>query len=187
MGRWEPDARGRLERAALELYAEHAYEQTTVAEIAERAGVSERTFYRHFADKREVLFGGDAVGRGIADALDAVPTSVAPLDAVADALASTADFFDERRPFTQKRQAVIDANPALRERELIKLASLTERIGQTLRRRGVEEPAAALTAEAGVAVFKVAFAQWLADPANRSFAVHVRETLTELRSVTGGS
>jgi AcrR family transcriptional regulator len=185
MGRWEPDARGRLERAALELYCERGFDQTTVAEIAERAGLTERTFFRHFTDKREVLFRGDELAQSIAAALDAVPETVPPLDAVADALTAVSGFFDERRPYSQKRQAVIDANPGLRERELIKLASMAAMIGDALRRRGIGEPAASLAAEAGIAVFKVAFERWLADQSVRTMAEHIRESLAELRSVTG--
>jgi AcrR family transcriptional regulator len=184
MGRWEPDARGRLERAALELYHERGFDQTTVAEIAERAGLTERTFFRHFTDKREVLFRGDELAQSIAAALDAVPATVPPLDAAAEALTAVSGFFDERRPYSQKRQAVIDANPGLRERELIKLASMAAMIGDALRRRGIGEPAASLTAEAGIAVFKVAFERWLAEVSGRGFAEHISETLTELRSVT---
>lgn len=186
MGRWEPDARGRLERAALALYVERGFDQTTVADIAERAGLTERTFFRHFADKREVLFRGDELARTIATALESVPESVPPLDAAAAALESTSDFFAERRPYSKQRQTVIVANSALQERELIKLASMAATIADALRRRGVAEPAASLSAEAGVAVFKVAFEHWLDDPANRDLAVHIRETLAELRSVAGG-
>src|SRR5215472_3630839 len=82
MGRWEPDARGRLERAALELYGERGFEQTTVAEIAGRAGLTERTFFRHFADKREVLFAGSAALRDlIVNAVTSAPASATPIDA----------------------------------------------------------------------------------------------------------
>jgi AcrR family transcriptional regulator len=185
MGRWEPDARGRLERAALELYLERGFDQTTVADIAERAGLTERTFFRHFTDKREVLFRGDELAQSIAVALEAVPESVPPLTAAAAALESTSDFFAERRPYARRRQAVIAANSALQERELIKLASMAATIADALRRRGVAEPAASLSAEAGVAVFKVAFERWLIDPATRDLATHIRETLAELRAVAG--
>ncbi|GAB3224721.1 TetR family transcriptional regulator [Mycolicibacterium hippocampi] len=184
MGRWEPDAQGRLERAALDLYAERGFDHTTVAEIAQRAGVTERTFFRHFTDKREVLFRGDELARIIVGTLTAASESLAPLDAVTAAFESTADFFDARRPYSKKRRAVIDANPALQERELIKLASISTMVGEALRGRGVPEPAASLTAEAGTAVFKVAFERWLDDPAERSIAVHIRETAAHLRSVT---
>ena len=123
MGRWEPNARGRLEQAALELYGERGFEQTTVAEIAKRAGLTERTFFRHFADKREVLFGGagalqELLVRTVADA----PDSAAPIDAMAAALEAAGALLQERREFARQRQAVIAANAELRERELIKLA-----------------------------------------------------------------
>lgn len=183
MGRWEPDARGRLERAALALYLERGFDQTTVADIADRAGLTERTFFRHFGDKREVLFRGDELARTMATALDAVPRSVPALDAAAAALASTSDFFDGRRPYARQRQAVIAANSALQERELIKLASMATTIGDALQRRGVAEPAASLTAQAGVAIFRVAFERWLDDPAERGLDTHIRDALALLRSV----
>ncbi|MGB3485317.1 MAG: TetR family transcriptional regulator [Mycobacterium sp.] len=185
MGRWEPDAQGRLERAALELYYERGFDQTTVAEIAERAGLTERTFFRHFTDKREVLFRGSELMHIIATALDAAPTTMPPLDAVAQALAGAAEFFDNRRPYSQKRQTVIAANPGLQERELIKLDSMATILAEALRSRGIGEPAATLTAEAGIAVFKVGFERWLTDPAERSFADHIDESLAQLRAVTG--
>ncbi|BBX02544.1 TetR family transcriptional regulator [Mycolicibacterium moriokaense] len=186
MGRWEPDAKGRLERAALELYAERGFDETTVAEIAERAGVTERTFFRHFSDKREVLFRGNELAERVADALREARGNLSPLDAVVAAFESTAEFFDGRRAHSRTRQGVIDAHPALRERELIKLATMAEAVGQALRDRGVSEPAAGLAAEAGTAVFKVAFERWLDDPTDRSIAVHLQEALAELKSVTRG-
>ncbi|MEU7058068.1 TetR family transcriptional regulator [Streptomyces sp. NPDC046197] len=188
MGRWEPNARGRLEQAALELYSERGFEQTTVAEIAKRAGLTERTFFRHYADKREVLFGGagsleELFVRTVTDA----PDSAAPLDAVAAALDAAAALFEERRAHSRQRQAVIVANAELRERELIKLASLSAALADTLRRRGVAEPAASLTAEAGIAVFKIAFERWV-DEANQSSLSHlIGEVLEELRAVTAGA
>jgi AcrR family transcriptional regulator len=183
VSRWQPNAQGRLEQAALQLYLERGFDQTTVAEIAARAGLTERTFFRHFTDKREVLFRGNDLGEAMATAVENAPSATAPLDAVAAALESTSDFFAERRPHARQRQQVIDANPSLRERELIKLASLRTSIGDALRRRSVTEPAASLVAETGVAVFKVAFERWLADPADRSLAEHIREALAELRAV----
>jgi AcrR family transcriptional regulator len=184
MGRWEPNARGRLEQAALELYVEQGFDQTTVAEIATRAGLTERTFFRHFTDKREVLFGGGALADGLAAAVDAAPEAQPPLDAVIAALESLSDFFAERRPHARRRQKVIAANPSLQERELIKLASLSTAMADALRRRGVTEPAASLAAETGVAVFKVAFERWLDDAQERTLAHHIRESLDELRTVT---
>ena len=184
MGRWEPDAQGRLEQAALELYLEHGFDRTTVAEIAARAGLTERTFFRHFADKREVLFRGEVLANAMAAAVDAAPESAAPLDAVVAALESTSDFFADRRQHARQRQVVINANPALQERELIKLASLAATMADALRRRGAASATASLVAEAGIAVFKVAFESWLADDAEGSLAEHIRTSLDDLRSAT---
>ena len=188
VGRWEPNARGRLEQAALELYGEHGFEQTTVAQIAERAGLTERTFFRHFADKREVLFWGsgalqELLVNGVADA----PESLAPIDAVARALETTEAVFSERRDFARRRQGIIAANAELQERELIKLASLSAALADTLRRRGVKEPAASLTAEAGIAVFKVAFERWTHETNQQDLSRLIRESLDELKAVTGGA
>ena len=187
MGRWEPNARGRLEQAALELYGERGFDQTTVADIARRAGLTERTFFRHFADKREVLFWGegglhDVFVRRVVDA----PEAMRPIDAVGSALEAAAEVFDGRRDIARVRQAVIAANPSLQERELSKLASLASGIAEALRSRGVGDPAASLTAEAGIAVFKVAFERWI-DGANEiDLRLHIRESLSELKAVTAG-
>lgn len=187
MGRWEPDARGRLERAALELYAERGFDQTTVAEIAKRAGLTERTFFRHFTDKREVLFAGsdalrDLLVRAVADA----PASLAPIDATVAALEAAGALLQERRDHARQRQAVIDAHADLRERELIKLASLSSALAGALRERGVPDLAAALTAEAGIAVFKVAFERWTGGTHAKDLPAYIRESLDELRTVTAG-
>lgn len=184
VGRWEPNAQGRLEQAALDLYLEQGFDATTVAEIAARAGLTERTFFRHFADKREVLFRGRELADALEAAIDDAPAATAPLDAVAGALESLSDFFADRRPHARRRQTVIAANPSLQERELIKLASLATTICDALRRRGVADLMAGLVAEAGIAVFKVAFEHWLTDPAERSLAEHIREALSELRAAT---
>jgi AcrR family transcriptional regulator len=188
MGRWQPDAAGRLQQAAFELYAERGYEETTVAQIAERAGLTERTFYRHFADKREVLFGGaEELQRLIIDALEGVPSSSSPIEAVAAGLAAAGAIFDEdRRPHSRRRQVVIDANPELQERELVKLATLAAGLADALRRRGVVDPVAAISAEAGVAVFRVAFERWVRADAEQDFAALVHEGIAELRAVAAG-
>jgi AcrR family transcriptional regulator len=185
MGRWEPNARGRLEQAALELYVERGFEQTTVAEIAERAGLTERTFFRYFADKREVLFAGAGTLRELmVGALAGAPESAAPIEAVAAALEAAGAVLGERREYSRQRQAVIAANPALQERELIKLASLATALAQALRQRGVTEPAASLTAEAGIAVFKIAFERWVGGTSQPDLPQLMRESLGELRAVT---
>jgi AcrR family transcriptional regulator len=188
MGRWEPNARGRLEQAALELYVERGYEQTTVAEIAERAGLTERTFFRHFADKREVLFAGAGTLQDLlVTAVAGAPDAVAPLEAVAAALEAAGALLQERREYSRRRQSVIDANPALQERELIKLAALASALAGALRRRGVTGPAASLTAEAGIAVFKIAFERWISETGQSDLPRLIRESLDELRTVTAGT
>ncbi len=187
MGRWEPNARGRLEQAALELYVERGFEQTTVAEIARRAGLTERTFFRHYADKREVLFaGGGELREFLVDRVMGAPADAAPIDAVAAALEATGPLFDERRDGVRHRRAIITAHPELRERELIKLAALTAALTGALRRRGVPDPAASLAAEVGIAVFRVAFERWADDPAPRGLAEVVRESLDEMKAVAAG-
>jgi AcrR family transcriptional regulator len=178
MGRWEPNAHGRLEVAALELYGERGFDQTTVAEIANRAGLTERTFFRYFTDKREVLFyGASALQELLVSNVASAPESTAPIDAVAAALEVAGGFLQQRRDFARKRQAVIDANTELQERELIKLATLGAAMAKVLRARGVSEPAASLAAEAGIAVFKVAFDSWVADADERDLPEIIRESL----------
>lgn len=188
MSRWEPNARGRLEQAALELYIERGFEQTTVAEIAEQAGLTERTFFRYFADKREVLFGGQDVLQDLfVSIVTGVPESVAPIDAVAAALEAAGALIQERGEFALKRQTVIAANPGLQERELLKLASLAVAMTGALRRRGVDDPAASLTAEAGIAVFKIAFERWINEGGRQDLPQVIRESFDELKAVTAGA
>ncbi|MFC0097986.1 TetR family transcriptional regulator [Micromonospora marina] len=187
MGRWEPNARGRLEQAALELYIERGFEQTTVAEIAKRAGLAERTFFRHFADKREVLFGGagtlqEFLVSALADASDAAT----PIDAVAAAFEAAGTLLQERRETARQRQAVIAANAELRERELIKLASLASALADALRQRGVTDSAASLAAEAGSAIFRIAFERWINEAGQPDLPHLIRESLDELKALTAG-
>ena len=186
MGRWEPDAAGRFRAAAIELFGEIGYEQTTVAAIAARAGLTARTFFRYFADKREVLFNGsERLQQTMADALARVPTEASAMDAVAAALTKAGDFFDdERRPFARLRSKVVTANTELHERELIKMATLSGALAQGLRARGVGEPDASLAAEAGIAVFRVAFAQWVSESERRGYAEIVNESLARLKTLT---
>jgi AcrR family transcriptional regulator len=188
MTRWEPDARGRLEQAALALYGERGFENTTVAEIAARAGLTERTFFRYFADKREVLFdGAGTLQELLVSTVASAPESAAPIDAVATALEAAAALLQERREYSRQRQTVIAGNTELQERELIKLASLASAIADALRRRGVSDPAASLTAEAGIAVFRIAFERWITDTDQRDFSELIRESLDQLRAVTAGT
>lgn len=195
MSRWEPDARGRLEKAALALYNDKGFDTTTVAEIAARAGVTERTFYRHFADRREVLFPSDnPLPAVLADAAATAPVSLSPLEVVARALVEAVPVYEEREDLVRQRQAVIAANPELQERELAKLAAIAATLAQALRERGLDTTTAALAAEIGIAVFKVAYEHWVNDLDQRTLAQHIRETVdtaghltttAEHRAVTG--
>ncbi len=185
MGRWQPDARGRLQQAALELYGERGFDNTTVAEIAEHAGLTKRTFFRHFADKREVLFSGaQELEELFVSAVTAAPSAAGPLDAVVFALDSVAAMFEERRTFAARRQQIIAANPELQERELIKLAALAAAVARALRARGVADSAAILTAEAGITVFRVAFDRWVVAGNERPLRELMDESLELLRGVT---
>ena len=183
MGRWDPDARGRLTTAAMALYAERGFEPTTVADIAARAGLTERTFFRYFSDKREVLFAGSAKLEALmVNAVASAPTSAAPIEAVAAGVQAAAGVLRDRR-YSRARQKLIETNAALRERELTKMASLASGFAGALRKRGVKEPAASLTAEAGTAVFRIAFERWVGGPGNRQFACLIREGFAELRTM----
>jgi len=158
-----------------------------VTEIAARAGLTQRTFFRYFADKREVLFwGAGAVRELLVGAVAGAPDGTAPIGAVAAALEAVGPVFAERREYSRRRQAVIDAHPELRERELIKLAALASAIAGALRQRGVSDPAASLTAEAGIAVFKIAFMRWVYETGPAGLPQIIRESLGELKAVTAG-
>jgi len=185
MSRWEPDARGRLQLAAMELYDERGFEQTTVAEIAERAGLTERTFFRHFVDKREVLFDGqDALRERFIAEVTGAPDGGRPLEAVTAALRAVAADFEPRRPWSRQRARVVAANPGLQERELIKLALLGSAIAAALRGRGIPEPEASLTAESGIGVFRISFERWVHPDETRDFAEIIEESLAALKTVT---
>jgi AcrR family transcriptional regulator len=183
--RWEPNARGRLEQAALDLFAERGFEQTTVEDIATRAGLTKRTFFRHYRDKREVLFGsGDAFQSLFVDGLAAAPASAGPLDAIAETLDAVGAWFHGRHEHSRRRQLVITANAELHERELVKLASVAAVLAGALRDRGVAEPAASVTAETAIAVFRNAFERWVAADGQRELTEFLHESLDALRTVT---
>lgn len=187
MGRWEPDAAGRLHQAALDLFEERGFEQTTVAAISERAGVTERTFFRHYADKREVLFGlTEPLRSRIADTAAAAPPDAAPLDVVAATLEAVGADLNDRRAHAARRNAVITATPELRERDLVKMAALAGVLADALRARGVPDLEARLAADTGIAVFKIAFERWLTGPGPGDLPACIRDVLAANRTLTAG-
>ena len=174
-------------RAALELFADGGFERATVADLAERAGVTERTFFRHFADKREVLFDGSAALReAVVAAIAGAPAGRAPVDVVAGAFVAAAPLLEERAGFAQQRAAVIASNPGLHERELLKMVTLGAAAAAALRARGVPDPTATLAAETGVTVFRLGFEQWVTGPGD-DLARCIRDTLAELKALTAGT
>ncbi|MEU1665253.1 helix-turn-helix domain-containing protein [Streptomyces sparsogenes] len=182
MGRWPGGTQERLQEAAIELFTERGYERTTVAEIATRAGLTERTFYNHFADKREVLFPGQEVFvAGIREAVTAAPPEQSPLDAVLAAFTAGSDWFDRHREAALRRRQFLDAHADLRERERAKVAALGEAIADALRARGLSDPAATLTAAVCIAAHQLAAARWLADPEQGTFGHHLRAGFEDLR------
>ncbi|MFD0579347.1 TetR family transcriptional regulator [Dactylosporangium darangshiense] len=186
MVRWEPGAPQRLQRAALALFAARGFEQTTAAEIAQSVGLTERTFFRHFTDKREVLFHGqERLVQAFVEGVQAAPPDAAPIEIVAAALRSGADFFtDEQRPHSRTRQTIIDRNPALQERELHKLATLGATLADALRARGVGDLTADLAAQTGMTVFAISFARWIREGEERPLEAIETDVLAELRALT---
>jgi AcrR family transcriptional regulator len=187
MARWDPDAQGRLQVAAMELFTERGYDDVTVAEIAERAGLQKRSFFRHYTDKREVLFTGAAdFQRTVVDTVRAAPTTMTPIDAVMAALTQGgAGLTDWGEPVRQ-RQRIVASATELRERELIKMDALTAAVADALRHRGVQDITATLLAQVGVAAFMTAFGQWSAAAEPQDFASIIDDALTRLRAALCG-
>jgi AcrR family transcriptional regulator len=191
MGRWQPDARARLQEAALVLYGERGYEETTVAEIAERAGLTKRTFFRYFTDKREVLFwGSELLERQIVAAIEDAPASAPAFELIGAALEAAAVRFEEVREHAALRHRIIASSPELRERELIKTESLAAAVARTLRQRGFGDTAADLVAHTGMTMLHLAFERWVGDSRQRPFQRIAKEILTQFREIAsdgGGS
>ncbi len=184
MARWQPNARERLIVAALELFAERGYEHTTVIEIAERAGLTKSTFFRHFLDKREVLFGGDRMATMLTEAITAAPDDATPLQAVKEAFETVGreSFSATQRAFVARRRAVIAANPELQEREALKGVSLTAAMVDALEQRGVPALTARVAAGLGALAFAIAYDEWV-DPANNeTFGDLAQRKLEELHA-----
>ncbi|MEU5913390.1 TetR family transcriptional regulator [Micromonospora sp. NPDC047527] len=184
MARWQPDARGRLEAAAFELFRERGFEQTTVADIAGRAGLDKRTFYRLFGDKREALFSGsghleEVLAKTVAE------TDAGPFEVVIAAFERMAEeVFVDRLELVRARQAIIESSPELQERELRKVGSLVAAVTTALRAKGLDETTATLATESGVTVFRVAYARWVAPGSDASLAELIAEVAAELRAIT---
>lgn len=184
MSRWKPDAEGRLTKAAITLFEEHGYDETTVAEIAEAAGLTKRTFFRYFSDKREVLFNGShELQERWVGGIEAAAPDAGAMAAVSAGLDEVAELFTDRHLFARMRSRIIAANPELQERELIKLQSLAGAIKAALVDRGVSVNAAILASQAGVTVFHVAFARWVEQDDPAAFRPLMDESMEELRSV----
>ncbi|WP_406137357.1 TetR/AcrR family transcriptional regulator [Streptomyces sp. NBC_01089] len=184
MARWQPDAPGRLGAAALDLFEENGYENTTVIEIAERAGLTRSTFFRHFPDKREVLFGSGTVTGLLVEGIASAPPAAGPLDAVANALDALgqAFFTVDHREFSGRRQAVLNAHTELREREALKRIDLTASATEALSRRGVPSLTAHVAAKLGMLVWGIAFDRWIDTDNSEDFGPLARQALAEVRA-----
>lgn len=166
------------------LFDEQGYEATTVAEIAEAAGLTKRTFFRYFTDKREVLFGGGTELRDCWVAgIEEAPAEAGAMEAVSLGLDRVAELFKDRHAFAQTRARIVVANPELQERELIKLAQLAAALAAALRVRGIVDPAADLAAQTGVTVFHNAFARWVRQDDPAAMRRLLDDSLADLRAV----
>jgi len=183
VSRWQPDARQRLERAAIELFIEQGFAATTVPQITARAGLTTRTFFRHFADKREVIFGGDEIPALATRLMAEAPASLTPMTLVIGGLRTVAETrFEGRREEIRQRRDIIRSDEGLRERDLRKRATLCEAIGEGFLIRGVEKPAATLVAEITVTVLNVAIDQWLDQDADTPLFDLILETFESMQA-----
>ena len=188
MARWEPGARERLVVAAVDLFSEHGYDTTTVAQIAQRAGVTRSTFFRHFSDKREVLVAGqETLSRLLADGIAEAPVGAGPLDAVAAGLErASSEMGPMNRELGPRLRAAVAASTELQQRDALKSVGLAGAMTAALLARGVLDPTAQLAAEMGVLAFKRGYAQWSeGDPDdNVGLAHHALAALNDLRAAT---
>jgi AcrR family transcriptional regulator len=187
MGRWQPGARERLEQAALDLFLEQGFTETTVPQITARAGLTTRTFFRHFADKREVLFAGEeSVPERVARLMADAAPSLGPMELITEGLApAAAEIFEGRSlDYLLRRRAAIDAEPALHERELRKFALMSQALERGFRSRGVDDLTARLAAEIAVTTFRTAVTRWLNQHGDPDLPAVVNETLAAMRHLT---
>jgi len=187
MTRWKPDAAGRLVEAAIALFEAQGYDETSVAEIAQRAGLTKRTFFRYFPDKREVLFAGSSQLVELwVDAVAAAPAGAPPIAAACAGFRPVGELFSGRFDVARVRARIIEANPELMERELRKLEALAGAVGAALAARGAHEGEAALAAQSAVAVFRVGFSRWVRQGDPDALTAQLDDALDELRAVIAG-
>jgi AcrR family transcriptional regulator len=187
MSRWAPNARERLEDAALELFADHGYEATSVAQIAERAGLNRATFFRHFADKREILFGGEErlVGLFVSGIREAGPEATLA-ECLQSALRAAASLMtEEQRRKADRRRSVAAANVEVQERGLLKRRMMAHAIAAALLDRGVDELTALLGAEIAILAFGIALQRWVGSDGADPFSVHAGAALGDLQARVG--
>ena len=184
VSRWAPDARERLETAALALFVANGYEETTVAQIADHAGLNRATFFRHFVDKREVLFGGeDVLAQLFADGIRSAAPHATLLECLNAAFAAaSAVMTPQQRAKAVQRALVVAANTEVQERGLLKHARIATSIGTALRERGADELTARLGAEVGMLAFTVAVARWIQAADDEPFAHHAAGALSDLQT-----
>ncbi|HEX3492472.1 MAG TPA: TetR family transcriptional regulator [Streptosporangiaceae bacterium] len=188
MPRWDPRAKDRLRDAALELFLERGYENVTVAQITERAGLTRRTFSRYFADKRDVLFAGSGqLLPALADAVRQADGALSPFEAVLTALTDVGQVLTGRVPHAAQRRAVIRSRPELQERERTKFAAVADALAGALQDRGATESGSRMLGQVGSAVFQAAFERWTDQPGQAGFPVFVREAAAELAASLEGS
>ncbi|MCH0558435.1 TetR/AcrR family transcriptional regulator [Streptomyces sp. MUM 16J] len=186
MARWDPGTEQRLRKAALELFREHGYDNVTVTHIAERAGITRRSYFRYFSDKREVLFANsDRLPAAVGEAVLAADKDTPPLAAVLDALAEVGVYLTEHGDDAAQRREVINSSPELRERERTKLAALSAAIGQALRQRGLCPDLATSTAQLATIAFANAYGRWVRANRQETFTDCLASAIAALRGALG--
>ncbi|MEV0279747.1 helix-turn-helix domain-containing protein [Streptomyces sp. NPDC050610] len=188
MARWQPGATQRLVVAAVDLFTEQGYDATTVTQIAERAGVTKSTFFRHFSDKRELLVAGqETLSRLLADGITEAPASASPLQAVAAGLERASSAMGPtNRELGPRLEAAVAASTELQERDALKSVGLAAAMTAALTARGVPDPTAHLAGELGVLAFKRGYARWSESDRDdtEGLAPHALAALEDLRAAT---
>lgn len=188
MARWEAGARERIVLAAVDLFTEQGYDDTTVAQIAERAGITKSTFFRYFPDKRELLAAGqETLSRLLADGIAEAPANATPLEAVAAGLERVSgEMGPVNRELGPRLKAAIAASAELQERDALKSVGLAAAMTAALVARGIPDPTAHLAGELGVLAFKRGYAIWSEGDrdATDTLAPYTLAALNELRAAS---